>query len=226
MPSNFSTTASAVYSSPITLSATGTLKFFAVDVAGNVETVKSQLYVLGPADSTAPVTTATPAGGLFNAAQNVTLAANEASTIRYTLDGSTPTTASTIYSSPIAISSTTTLKFFATDAAGNVETVRTENYYIAVADSWVHTFALEEARYFENGHAGQPAVWTGGDGSQSWHKKFIVWGGFSSASSLGTGFMLDESGVFVKAIADAGAPAAWRPHSPLDRVEDDSLGGI
>ena len=66
----------------------------------------------------APVTTATPAGGSYNAPLAVTLTASEAATIRYTLNGATPTTGSPVYSSPIPISATTTLQFFAVDAAG------------------------------------------------------------------------------------------------------------
>ncbi len=48
--------------------------------------------------------------------------------IYYTLDGTDPTASSTTYTSPLAISATTTLKFFAIDQAGNVETVKTEAY--------------------------------------------------------------------------------------------------
>jgi hypothetical protein len=51
-------------------------------------------------------------------------------TIYYTLDGSTPTTGSTVYTVPIVINSSTTLKFFAVDATGNTESLHTEIYYL------------------------------------------------------------------------------------------------
>jgi len=81
-------------------------------------------------DVTAPTTTASPLGGTYTSAQSVTLTANEPATIYYTTNNSTPTTSSTVYSSPIPISATTTLKFFAKDTAGNPETVQTLVYTI------------------------------------------------------------------------------------------------
>jgi hypothetical protein len=81
-------------------------------------------------DTTAPITTASPSGGTYNSPQQVSLNANEEATIYYTTDGSDPTTSSTEYSSSISIPTTTTLKFFAVDLAGNIETVNIEDYII------------------------------------------------------------------------------------------------
>ncbi len=79
-------------------------------------------------DFTSPVTTATPAGGVYSSSRSVTLTANEAATIYYTTSNSLPTTAWPQYSSPISISNPTILKFFAVDTAGNAELVRTASY--------------------------------------------------------------------------------------------------
>ena len=58
--------------------------------------------------------TFTPAEGNFTEAQNVTIAcATDGATIYYTLDGTDPTTSSTVYSTAIAISTTTTVKAMA-----------------------------------------------------------------------------------------------------------------
>jgi hypothetical protein len=84
-----------------------------------------------PADTTAPVLTIT-AGGTFTGTKSVTMSVNETATIYYTLDGSTPTTSSSVYSSPLSISATTTLKAFARDTAGNQSTVQTVTYTLDV----------------------------------------------------------------------------------------------
>ena len=53
---------------------------------------------------------ATPNGGLFTGSQTVSLSANQGAAIRYTLDGSEPTAASPLYTEPLTISTTTTVK--------------------------------------------------------------------------------------------------------------------
>jgi len=90
---------------------------------------------MAKADATAPTTTAVPAGGTYSSAQSVTLTANEASTIYYTADGSTPTAGSTVYSTAITISANTTLKYFAVDSKGNAESEKTQTYVITTVGS-------------------------------------------------------------------------------------------
>lgn len=82
-------------------------------------------------DTTTPVTMANPPAGIYNAAQNVTLTANETATIYYTTNGTDPTMNSPTYAAlPIPIPRTTMLKFFAKDNAGNLEMVKTQIYTI------------------------------------------------------------------------------------------------
>jgi hypothetical protein len=139
------TTSSAVYSTPLTFSATTTLKYFSRDTAGNSEAVKTQTYTISTAtDTTAPITSAAPAGGSYTSAQTVTLTRNEAGTTYYTTNGTTPTTSSAVYSAPLSIAATTTLKYFSRDTAGNSEAVKTQTYTIGTTTS---------------GHAG--LTWTG-----------------------------------------------------------------
>jgi hypothetical protein len=73
----------------------------------------------GEPNAVAPVIT--PDGGTFSASQSVTLSTTTASAeIYYTLDGSAPTPASTLYTGPITISTDTTVKAIAS-AVGYIQ---------------------------------------------------------------------------------------------------------
>jgi len=85
--------------------------------------------VRGP-DLTAPVVTADPQGGVFGPGQNVSLSANEPATIYYTLDGSTPTKSSAVFTNPLTLTVSKRISFIAVDAAGNQSTVASEAYTI------------------------------------------------------------------------------------------------
>lgn len=91
-----------------------------------------------PADTTVPVTAASPVGGIFNAGLSVTLTSSEAATIYYTKDGSTPVAggattlsgASPVADIPILPGPATLLRYFAIDSAGNQEAMRSQTYSI------------------------------------------------------------------------------------------------
>jgi hypothetical protein len=124
------TTSSPAYSGPITVSTSTTLKFFALDNLGRGSVVVTEMYVI---DSTAPTTMASPAGGSYDTALNVTLTCDDGAgtgcqATYYTTDGSTPTESSSVYSSPIRVDRPLTLKFFSVDQQDNTETVRSESY--------------------------------------------------------------------------------------------------
>lgn len=83
------------------------------------------------ADTTPPVSMAVPPGGQYTGPLSIVLTANEAADIFYTTDGSEPSDQSSIYSDPIDVTEDTTLRFFARDLAGNVEShARSESYVI------------------------------------------------------------------------------------------------
>jgi peptidoglycan/xylan/chitin deacetylase (PgdA/CDA1 family) len=128
------TTASTSYTGPFTVLGTATVKFFSVDVAGNTEAVKSQLIQI---DTMAPTTTpscnsATCSTGWYTANVQVRLTATDntggsgVSRTYYTTNGSTPTTSSTVYTTAFTVSSTTTVKVFSVDVAGNAEAVKSQ----------------------------------------------------------------------------------------------------
>ncbi|MGN1401164.1 MAG: DUF6359 domain-containing protein, partial [Bacillus sp. (in: firmicutes)] len=86
----------------------------------------------GPEAPKAGKTTVNPAPGAVSKGTKVTMSTEtEAATIYYTVDGSEPTTASSIYSEPIVINENTTIKAFA--AAEGVENSDTETYQFYVA---------------------------------------------------------------------------------------------
>ena len=89
-----------------------------------------------PEDGIAPVTTADPPGAtLRELPALITLSTDEPAAIRFTLDGSDPAM-STAEESPVVIAGLTTstvLRFFAVDPAGNEESVRTESYLLDLA---------------------------------------------------------------------------------------------
>jgi hypothetical protein len=81
-------------------------------------------------DATAPAApTASVASGLYTSTQSVSLKAAEG-TIRYTTNGSDPTSASTAYTNAISVASSQTIKAVAVDAAGNVSPVSAFDYKI------------------------------------------------------------------------------------------------
>ncbi len=84
-------------------------------------------------DTVAPTTTPSPVTGTYRVLPEVTLTADEPATIYYTTDGSAPSTSSTSGASPVTVSGlteTTSVRFFAVDAAGNAETAREAAYVL------------------------------------------------------------------------------------------------
>jgi peptidoglycan/xylan/chitin deacetylase (PgdA/CDA1 family) len=131
------TTTSPLYGEPFSVSATTTVRYRAWDQAGNVEATRSQLILITtpPAqDTTAPTSAAACNGstcstGWYAGPVSVTLSATDdasgVAAIRYTLDGTVPTTASPTYTAPFTVAGTTTVRYRAWDNAGNVESANT-----------------------------------------------------------------------------------------------------
>ncbi len=102
--------------------------------AGPSSTVStSPTVTTPPADTTPPTTSATCnavacSTGWYRAPVTARLTATDSGSgvaaTHYTTDGSTPTTQSPAYTSPLTLAETTTLRYFSVDVAGNSEGVR------------------------------------------------------------------------------------------------------
>jgi hypothetical protein len=114
------------YSSPLRFTKTTILRYYAMGADGARERVKSQTYTIVAADTTPPVTTATPAGGSYSGAVTATLSSNEPATTYYCLGSSCSPT--TVYSTSLSLTATTTLRYYSRDSAGNSEATKTQTY--------------------------------------------------------------------------------------------------
>ena len=134
------TLTSSVYSGPFTVSTTTTVTYAAWDNAGNLETSNSQQIQLAGPDQTPPSTTISCNGsgcstGAYPGPVQVALTATDADSgvaaIRYTTDGSDPTTSSPLYTTPFTVTATSTVKYRAWDNAGNLEPTNSQQIQVA-----------------------------------------------------------------------------------------------
>jgi hypothetical protein len=113
------TASSTEYAGPIVVSSTETLEAIAVATGGSNSAVASAAYTITSSLPVVSTPTFSPAGGSYSSAQSVSISdATSGATIYYTTNGTTPTTSSTKYTGPIAVSSTETLEAIAA-ATGN-----------------------------------------------------------------------------------------------------------
>jgi hypothetical protein len=124
---------------------------FALNPAKTVRSLKlpanKNVIVLGLALKGASSTTATPAfspaAGSYTTAQSVTITdATAGSKIYYTTNGTTPTTASTLYGGAIAVSATTTINALAVATGYTNSAVATATYTISTSATTAVDIAL------------------------------------------------------------------------------------
>jgi hypothetical protein len=140
------TTSSSVYGSPIVVSSTTTIKAMAAAVGFANSAVATGSYVIQVAAAATP--TFNPAPGTYTSAQSVQLQdATVGATIYYTLDGSTPTTSSAVYSSPIQVNATTTIKAMAAASGLANSAVATGTYTIQLPAAATPTFNPAPGNY-------------------------------------------------------------------------------
>ena len=111
----------------------------------------------------------TPGEGTIYGPTDVTIKAQEGATINYTLDGSTPTTASAVYSEPINVTSTTTIKAIAT-LNGVTSDVATATYTMETAQSVANIAAFAALTDNTNAAISNPVVVTYANGQNTYVK--------------------------------------------------------
>jgi hypothetical protein len=100
---------SQLYTGPITVSNSQTIKAYALKEGMVDSDIASATYTFKVED---PVIS--PVGGTYTSIQTVTLScATEGATIRYTTDGTTPNSNSSVYTNPITVASSKTIKAYA-----------------------------------------------------------------------------------------------------------------
>lgn len=119
------TSSSATYSSPISITTATTIKAIAVKDGLTDSEIGTAAYTIAAPD--AP--TFNVASGAIPAGTKVTITGT--GTIRYTTNGTDPTSSTgTVYSEPVEINSSCTLKAICVDGGGNASSVTSANYGI------------------------------------------------------------------------------------------------
>jgi len=121
----------------------GAVKFTSPIVANGKVYAGSQTQVTAwgvmSGTPTAATPTFNPATGVYTSSQSVTLSdTTPNATIYYTTDNSTPTTSSNVYSTPISVTATTTIKAFAVATGYNNSSVASATYTISPGSSGIN----------------------------------------------------------------------------------------
>src|SRR5665213_1198191 len=119
------------YTTPVSVAASETLYAVAGGIGLADSPIGSAAYTIS---TTTATPTFTPAAGTYYSTQTVTISdSTPSSTIHYTIDGSTPTTGSTTYTTPLSVASTETIKAMATASGYTNSAVGSAAYTINLA---------------------------------------------------------------------------------------------
>lgn len=148
------TAASDLYSGPITVSSSQTIKAVAIATGYSASVVASSTYTVNLPAASAPVFNVP--GGTYTSSQTVTITDSTPNAmIYYTTDGSAPTASSTVYSHAITVSASQTIEAIAV-AVG---------YSASAASSAAYTINLPPPTFTFSASAGTLALNAGGQGT-------------------------------------------------------------
>jgi hypothetical protein len=135
------TTASSVYNGAIAVGAgTTTIEAIAVASGASQSAVATAKYVVGSTVTSAP--TFSPGAGTYTTTQSVALSsATAGAVIYYTTNGTTPTTSSMVYSTPIQVAATETLEAIAIAPSLQTSSTASAVYTIQAAGTTPINFA-------------------------------------------------------------------------------------
>ncbi len=136
------TTQSAVFSAPITISATTT--FRAIAVSPGIPNSNLALATYSINLPTAPPPQFSPTPSTFSSARSVTLSNTAHLAMYYTTDGSGPNTGSNLYAGPIAVATNTTIRAIAADPAYLTSPIASGAFFIQAP---APTFSLASGTY-------------------------------------------------------------------------------
>ena len=152
------TTESSVYSDPIVINSTTTLKAIAVKDGFNNSDVAEAEYTVASTQTAIP--TFLPAAGTYASAQNVTISTDtDGATIYYTTDGTDPTTESSVYDGAINVNKNMTIKAIATKDGLLNSDIAEAAYIILTAIPFVETFNTNTGASSYSG--GNDGNWSG-----------------------------------------------------------------
>lgn len=131
-------------------SASGVISFNYTQTSSKAIYIKSIVvtYTAGGGQETVATPTFSPGNGTYFETQSVSIScATEGATIRYTLDETEPTESSAIYSAPISVNTTTTIKAKAFKSGYTASTVATATYTFPTLITIAEARALADNEY-------------------------------------------------------------------------------
>lgn len=145
--SNPTSTTGTVYSGPVSVASSTTIRAIAFKSGSPDSAVAAAAYSIGAVPVSAP--TFNPAGGTYATTQSVIInSSTSGASIRYTIDGSNPTsTTGMIYSGPISIASTTTVRAIAYKEAATDSAVTSATYVIDTTPVAAPVFSIPGGPY-------------------------------------------------------------------------------
>lgn len=152
------------------------------------------VYGLLNGETTAAAPVITPNGGTFSTSQSVTMSsATSSASIYYTLNGTTPTTASTQYAGPITISSNTTVKAIAAASGYLQSSVSSATFTFGTSCSAPSSNGINVCSPAEGASVTSPVLINAAATVSGGVYRFELWNGSTKLLSVSNSGVMDQS---------------------------------